>query len=290
MGRLLGLLGGLALALAAAGGAGAQERAKAAEPPVEVMVLGVWHFANPGQDLNNAKVEDVRSPRRQAELAEVAERLARFAPTKIAIEDQSTADDLTVPDYAGFTPARLLRDRNESIQIGYRLAARLRHTAVYGIDEQPGPGEPDYFPFDKVAAFAGKTGRMPWLGELQAPVQAQIADFERRQPKETMAELLASTNTPGEDAVLHRAGYYQLLKLGNPEEQPGAELNALWYMRNAKIFAKLTQIAKPGDRVVMIFGDGHSYWLRHFVENTPGFQLVEAQPYLQGRKPPVRRK
>jgi hypothetical protein len=72
-----------------------------------------------------------------------------------------------------------------------------------------------------------------------------------------------------------------LLRLGNATEQPGADLNGAWYLRNAKIFAKLTQIAQPADRVLVVFGSGHAYWLRHFVQNTPGFQLIESDDYLQ---------
>jgi hypothetical protein len=69
--------------------------------------------------------------------------------------------------------------------------------------------------------------------------------------------------------------------LGSATEQPGADLNGAWYLRNAKIFAKLTQIARPADRVLVVFGSGHAYWLRHFVQNMPGFQLIESGDYLQ---------
>lgn len=62
-----------------------------------------------------------------------------------------------------------------------------------------------------------------------------------------------------------------------------AELNAAWYQRNAKIFAKLTQIARPGDRVIVVFGAGHLFWLRHLVEHMPGFALVEPNRYLSGK-------
>jgi hypothetical protein len=43
----------------------------------------------------------------------------------------------------------------------------------------------------------------------------------------------------------------------------------------ASIVAKLAQIARPGDRIVVLFGAGHAYWLRHLVETTPGYQLIE---------------
>jgi hypothetical protein len=46
--------------------------ALAALPPVEVMVLGTYHFGNPGLDLNNMKADSVLTPARQRELAAVA--------------------------------------------------------------------------------------------------------------------------------------------------------------------------------------------------------------------------
>jgi len=40
-------------------------------PRAEVLVLGVYHMANPGHDLFNTKADDVLAPKRQAEIAEV---------------------------------------------------------------------------------------------------------------------------------------------------------------------------------------------------------------------------
>ncbi|NBB94095.1 MAG: hypothetical protein GVY32_13100, partial [Gammaproteobacteria bacterium] len=78
----------------------------------------------------------------------------------------------------------------------------------------------------------------------------------------------------------HRDLYYGLMRYGDAQEQPGALLNARYYERNARIFTKLTQVIEPGDRVLVVYGGGHSYWLRHFVSETPGFELVEANDYL----------
>lgn len=52
-------------------------------------------------------------------------------------------------------------------------------------------------------------------------------------------------------------------------------------MRNAKMFAKIGMIAKPGDRILVLVGSGHATWLRHFAERAPGFVLVEPMPYLE---------
>ena len=93
--------------------------------------------------------------------------------------------------------------------------------------------------------------------------------------------MLAEQNEPDRIDADHYNFYYALLPLGNNQTQPGADLNGSWYLRNAKIFSKLAQITKPGDRVLVAFGAGHSYWLRHFVRNTPGFVLVEADDYLR---------
>ncbi len=54
----------------------------------------------------------------------------------------------------------------------------------------------------------------------------------------------------------------------------------MWYLRNAKMFGKLTNIAKPGDRVLVVVGSGHAYWLRHFAGSTPGFRTVDPVPFL----------
>lgn len=277
------MLVGAGLLLACCGSDAPPAAAPAPSAPgsIEVMVLGTFHMGNPESDVVNATVDDVTSQRRQRELAALADQLARFRPSKILVEVEAAGPDLAVVSYRSFTPATLATDRNEIVQVGFRLARKLGHAAVYGIDERGGPGEPDYFPFDKVKAYAEAHGRAGWLDRLFATAQARAAAFEREQPRRTISELLAMDNDPAELARMHAAGYYELLKLGDGEDQPGADLNAMWYLRNAKMFSKLAQIARPGDRVLVLIGAGHAYWLRHFAEATPGFRFADPLPYLR---------
>jgi hypothetical protein len=80
--------------------------------------------------------------------------------------------------------------------------------------------------------------------------------------------------------MTHQTGYNGLLRLGNGEQQPGAELGGLWYMRNAKMFSKIINIAAPGDRILVIVGAGHRFWLSHLASNTPGFEHVDVLNFL----------
>ncbi|MCL6730695.1 DUF5694 domain-containing protein [Sphingomonas hankyongi] len=266
------------LPVAALAGFAVPAHSQAADP-IEVMVLGTYHMGNPGRDLVNVRADDVTAPKRQAELQAVADAIAAWKPTKVLVEAERPAP-FTMASYRAFTPDMLKTNPNEVYQIGYRIALEMHHLDVYGFDEQGGEGEPDYFPYGKVEDYAKAHGQMPLLDQQIGFFKNQAAQQEKVQATLSIADLLALHNNPERIKADHRRGYYALLAIGDAEQQPGAELNAYWYMRNAKMFAKIGLIGKPGDRLLVLVGAGHAYWLRHFAESTPGYRLVDPLPYL----------
>lgn len=252
------------------------------EPPIQVMVLGVYHFANPGRDVVNMEIDDVLAEGRQAELHELSQRLAAFAPTAIAVESRRSRDDCLDPRFLEFTPQRLREDRNETVQIGHRLAHDLGLQRVYAIDEQE--GELPFFPFERVQAFAAENGHADELQAMIARVQTAAAELSAEQATAPIYEQLARHNDPADILAGHEELYYSLLKFSKRSDHAGAALNYGWYARNAVIFSNLTEIARPGDRVLLVYGAGHAYWLRHFAEHTPGFELVDPLSFLLGEK------
>lgn len=259
---------------------GAQAASDRASEPVQVMILGTYHFANPGLDVASMEVDDVLAPKRQAEIVDLVNSLAAWAPTRIMVEDEAAPPTLALPAFAQ-TDALLTTSRSESVQIGFRLARQLGHVEVYGYDERGGDGEPDYFPIGEVQAYAEANGMADDLAALFAEVQTISTAQQGRLAKQSIAESLFEHNDGEALARMHDRIYYGLLRFGDGNSQPGAELNAYWYMRNAKMFAKIAMVAQPGDRVLVLAGSGHATWLRHFVERMPGFELVEAMPYLE---------
>lgn len=251
-----------------------------APKPIEIMVLGAYHMGNPGLDLNNVKVDSVLTPVKQAEIADVVNRLARFKPTKIAVESVADRPGFVASAYEAFSAAQLLKEPNEIHQIGFRLANQLGHKQVYGVDEQS--DSIDYFPFDKVEAFAKTSPKhQAHLDAFRAVGAAMAKQMERDLKVKTVRQMLMSLNTAQYGQNEMRQFYWPLNRIGDEKVQPGAELNALWLMRNTKIMAKILQIGEPGDRILVMFGAGHSYWLRQMIANTPGLNLVEPNVYLK---------
>ena len=270
------------LMVAAIGAAFGLTGAAVAQPtrPVEVMVVGTYHMANPGRDIHNVKADDVLKPQRQRELDALSAALAEFRPTKIVVERVAKTPALLDHRYAEFTPAELGKNRDERVQVAYRLAHRLGHKTVYAIDENPGPGEPDYFPFGKVVAWAKANNAQARVDAIMAEGASAVKRIEEAQAKGSIADVLIGLNSP-EQTNRDQGLYYTILSIGDTDAQPGADLNAMWYLRNAKIFAKLMTVAKPGDRVLVVYGAGHNYWLRHFAAHSPGYVNVDPAPYLR---------
>jgi len=246
----------------------------AADAPVQVMVLGTFHLDNPGQDIANLQVDDVMAPKRQAEIGAILDGLARFNPTLIAVESQRRQPGTLLSErYPQFLAGTLPPSKSEVVQFGFRLAQRLHQTNVYAVDVD---GD---FPFDAVMAYAKKTGREAAIGAQIAWIQGEIAKQSEFLKTHTIGGLLRLQNDPAE--IAKGNGFYlDLLSYGALDEQPGVAVLSGWYTRNMKICAHIVQTAKPGDRVLVVFGSGHAYWLRHCLSGMSNFRLVEPNDYL----------
>lgn len=241
-------------------------------------------MGNPGRDVHNLHADDVTTPKRQREIAEVVAELAKFNPTVIAVERLATdQDSLLDPKYSDFTPDWLTSKADERVQIAYRLARQLRLPVVYAVDEQEREGIPDYFPYEEMAQFAKEHGQQSVLDSANNWTEVRIQSLNAQMPNMSVAQILLYLNSSSPDSMVggeQSHVMYPFLAVGKADDLPGAELNGRWYTRNAKIFAKLMRIVKPGDRAIIMFGSGHSFWLRHFVQNTEGFRLIEPTRYI----------
>jgi hypothetical protein len=244
--------------------------AQAAQPaPVEVMVVGDFHMSNPGADQHNVTVDDVLAPARQAEIQKVTDALAKFRPTVVAAEWPAG----TVAErWPKFVDGSLPASRNEVVQLGFRLA-RQTGARMIGVDVD---GD---FPYEAVEAYAKAHGQEAVLAAGHADIAAMVAEQDKVLREKGVSSTLRYLNDPVRVAR-DNAFYRAMARIGGGDEQPGVELLTAWYKRNFAICANLVQAAKPGDRMVVFYGSGHTFLLRQCVAETPGLKLVEPNAWL----------
>lgn len=237
-----------------------------------IMLVGTYHFSNPGKDLNNVKAVDVLAPQRQREIGSLVGALARFKPTHVGVE---WPKDVVQEQYAKFLEGTLPESRNEVVQLGFRLARDSGLKSVRGLDVA---GD---FPFGPVAEWAEGHGRKGDIDALMEFGAREVAHISGLQDRTSIGGVLRDLNTQASIARNH-SFYPPMLTLGDGDEQPGVNLVSAWYTRNFAICARLLQWVKPGDRAVVFYGQGHVYLLQQCLREQPGVQLVDPLGYLDG--------
>ena len=250
----------------------AQQPASPSAPRAQVLLLGTYHFDNPGLDVVKTEVADVLTPGKQAEIKQVVEAIARFRPTRIAIEVRADRAARVDSQYAAYRAGRHTLSRSEVQQLGFRLAERFDHPRLYAVDHG---GD---FPFGAVMQYA--QGHDPaFVQRVQQTTAEMTAESNRNQQQKTIGEILRLENDPARIRKGH-AMYTEIARVGAGDTYVGADLLAKWYERNIRIFSDVQGIARPGDRILMIFGAGHAAILRELIASDPRLELIEATEYL----------
>lgn len=243
--------------------------------PAQVMILGTFHFANPGLDVVRNEVADVLTAAKQEEITRIVDALARFRPTVVAVEQRPSQAAVLDSLYAAFREGRHELSRNEVQQIGFRLARRHQLDGVVPIDHG---GE---FPFERLMGYAGEKdpAAAAWIQEVLGAVQANAT---RQQRELTIPEILRESNDPAWIARGHGL-YVRLNEIGAGDGYAGADVLAAWYERNIRIFANIQRLARPRERILVIIGSGHLATLRELARHDPEIVLVEPNDYLPAR-------
>ncbi|MFY9904156.1 MAG: DUF5694 domain-containing protein [Terriglobales bacterium] len=277
MRKILVMIAASAITLLITTAACAQSDARA-----EILVLGTYHMANPGHDIYNMQADDVLSPKRQQEITELIEMLKKFRPTKIAIETDFGSKRVE-QEYSDYLAGKYTLSRNETNQIGYRLAKELGHRAVYPVDEE---GD---FPWQRVVNYAKANGRNDKLDAISAGWGTMVKEQGEFLQSHTVLETLEYMNSDAR-AARDMASYLAIVPFGDPDDYAGPDLLAAWYQRNIRIYNNIVKlIDSPNDRILVIYGAGHLAWLRQDVANDATVKLRKLGDSTEAQFGPGRR-
>ena len=243
------------------------------EKRAEVLVVGVYHMANPGRDVFNMQADDVLAPKRQAEIAQLLEVLKKFQPTKIAIEADMYGR--RPQEYADYLAGKHTLSRNENDQIGYRLAKELGHKAIYPVDAD---GD---FPHQRFMNYAKGSGRAKELEALLNDIGNMVKAQNEYLKSHTVLETLLYMNA--DQKVTDDVGYYyRQAHFGEPGDWAGPDLVSDWFRRNMRIYSNIVRlIDSPNERVLVIYGAGHLGWLRHNFSSDPTIRLRKLAEFVK---------
>lgn len=255
---------------------GLSSAAFASTPKAELMILGVAHL-EARRDVHNAVFTDSPlSPARQKQVEAVVERLARFHPTKVLIE-ATYGDPIWNERYRRYLAGKFPLGADERYQFGFKLAARAGNASIYPVDTWGPTIVNDNSPEGKrIDAYL-----MAHFNSIKDPVfdtfNAREDDIERHG---TYLQLLQFLNTDA--AVRANASWYPVFAgIGRSSDDAGASYVAQWYTRNVYIFSNVLSVLRPGDRAVLIMGQGHKYLLSQLAELDPTIEYVNVLDYLR---------
>jgi hypothetical protein len=244
---------------------------------------------NPGLDNFNLQADDVLAPARQREIAELNQKLARFRPTRIAVEGPRTST-LWNDRYQKFLAGDYKLGRNEIEQIGFQLGQQLDIKRITPIDfpmymngltpaEMRQPQPKAAVPPPAVAP-AAKPAAEPDPHTLE--IRRELKKRDDLLKTSTVAQYLAYLNAPEQYDMNHRWDVLFNLAPGESVNlYQRADLATNWYKRNLRIMTNLIEATEANERVLVIFGQGHMHILKDLAKDYPGFCLVDTLAYLR---------
>ncbi|NVO31325.1 DUF5694 domain-containing protein [Hymenobacter lapidiphilus] len=266
--------------------------AYAQSKPAELLLIGSFHFHNPGADVAKMADVDVLTPKAQADLETITSQIAAFGPQKVFVEweqkGQAELDELYARyrsgQYESYIRGRYTKPstlnfylKNEIIQLAFRTAKKANLPRVYGLDYVN-----TSFPYDSVRQSIKVAGQTALQQNLDAIFRAFEADFARKAQTFTLRQLLLDFNTPA-SLTANKGMYLEVFnRAGAVDNFVGAFLVSEWYRRNLYMYAILQKTVAPTDeRVMVLVGAGHAAMLRDFVPYDQRFRLKEVHEVIR---------
>lgn len=146
---------------------------------------------------------------------------------------------------------------DEIVQLGFRIAKKLQHPRLYAVDED-----------------------LEMSDELMDKISSQLSPDSYIQ---RINALLENTDTFEEQIRILNKKEYRLIdhnfflamnkaNVGNYE---GTQLMVQWYDRNLRLYSNIQNLAKDGERIMLIIGSSHLQILHELAKADENINLIE---------------
>jgi len=246
---------------------------------VKVLLLGTFHFDNPGLDVAKFKDANILSEKRQQEVQEVIKEFKKFSPDKIFIEATPSNQLQIDSSFAAYKAGKKELGATEVQQLGFRLAKELNLETVYGVDYRE-----TEFPFDSLMKLANEAKQTDITSFVQKTIDYVQQSFNEALQKKTIKEVLLRENS--EMLMrLQQEFYFKLIPAGKLDNHIGSYLVSEWWRRNMVIYENIMKrLNGKEEKIMVIFGSGHTAILHEIMKFNPSIKLVSVADILKTTK------
>jgi len=243
----------------------------------QILLIGTFHFQNPGLDVAQINTFNVMSDKSQKELENITNKIKKFGPDKIFVEWNYQKQDKLDQFFSKNTDSLLHEKVDEITQLALRSAKKLGHTKLYAIDYKN-----TVFPYDSLVKGMTAAGQLDLIKKDEEAMKQFEANQNKKIAKFSLTELILDYNTKASNE--QNIGWYieTALKGGKTDNFVGAFLVSEWYKRNLYMYTLIKKLTESkDDKVMVLLGAGHAAMLREFIVHDPTFEIVELATVLK---------
>ena len=240
---------------------------------IDVVLLGTFHYGVT-TDASRTEFSDLFTDKRQQELEELTEQLARLNFDKVFIERQEKYQNKYDSLYSLYLSQKLNDTtvlRPEEIQIGFRLAKKSNLEKVFCVDvKQP-------LPYEKVKKFENDYSDKedsPFFRKTIYPFKDNSQKLDL--PNQSLSEYYLKMNNDFHKKYRLYDYFHYSMSYQATDDFTGAEFTSVWYERNLKIFSRILNHLTEDDKMIFVlFGSSHTDILEQFFRSNPHFRVIE---------------
>ncbi|MGG0643080.1 DUF5694 domain-containing protein [Sporosarcina gallistercoris] len=222
----------------------------------KILILGTFHMS---------EYEELHSEKRQTEIQELVLKIARFQPTKIAVEMVPEDSGYFNEKYTHYKSGSHNLEMNEIFQVAFRLGVEMGHDQIYPTDWM-GDAEMHY---SEVESW-GRENQPELLNEI-----VKDLFIPELTESKSIVDYYKELNDPVFINVLHKM-YVNLARLGDLDNYIGMNWLSWWYKRNLIMFSNLTRlIESEEERILFLVGSSHSSIVTKFLEESEVCEVVQ---------------
>lgn len=248
---------------------------------LNVLLFGTFHFANfnpkNNSDVVQVNISDVLSENNQKEIEKITNAIIKFNPDKIFIEYPVSKQRRLDSIYTNFSTSDYSQEnRNEKIQIGFRLGKMLKHKKLFAMDYRTS------FPYDSLVNQMKNAEQFDLLKKDSLDL-ARIEKNENKlfSSKKPLTDILYYHN----DESYRKSDINWYLSVanqgGNKDNFVGSYLASEWYRRNLYMYSIIQKTVEKNDEKIMILaGASHIGMFKDFIDKNPEWKTTELKEII----------